>query len=370
MRILVIAMPGCGNLGDDLISEILQHHIIERYPNAELGIVCGESSSFNMVPNAINLFRPRKLPGKFLSREGELKKYAKTSDLIFIGGGGLFQDTHSDFTIHAYLHWIYYAKCPIICVGIGVGPIHRTWNKWYLKRTLDRDGVIIQLRDKESYEYLSQMEFNNIICSCDIVEGSELPLKKTKSLIKTLGCSIRQWNDIDVNKIVNVINKIIHDNGVRRVCFFAFEHTESSPLEYDFLVKIAEMINIETHVYAYGKDHDFMESLQSVDIAIASRYHANIIWQKIGVPVIPIAYAPKVYSLYLKKGIRLYPFCSDNFKKQLLNIAIDERYSLPVLTKLANVSFSSKDTFINSIIHFFSLVSSVIQSIRVMFCKR
>ena len=39
MRYLVLGMPGCGNLGDDLISTLLQNQIKSFEPDAEIAIL-------------------------------------------------------------------------------------------------------------------------------------------------------------------------------------------------------------------------------------------------------------------------------------------------------------------------------------------
>lgn len=363
MNILIIAMPGCGNLGDDLISEILQKAVLKKYPNAKLGLVCGESSMFYCAPSAIKLYIPRNIPGKLFRRVGIIKDFARKSDLVLIGGGGLFQDTHNYYTIHSYLHWIFFAHCPVSCVGIGVGPINYKKNITYLYKVLNREGVSIQLRDNESYSLLKQIGLNRIELSCDIVEGSSLNLKKKSTGRSVLGCSIREWPDLDVDRVVQFINIIIEKNGIEEVIFFAFEHKNDSQNEYLFLKRIASQLAHKTVVYAYGKDERFFEELCSVNLAIASRYHANIIWQKLGIPVIPIPYAPKVYSLYSKCGIDLKNSSSFDMNTQFISIDIKDCYQLPEIDGTKAVSFSTCERVCEFVYHIRYLFYSVKNSI-------
>lgn len=363
MKILIIAMPGCGNLGDDLISEILQKCIVNRYPDAQLGILCGDSSSFNYETSAELLYYPRNIPGLFYNRSKRIKEFASTSNLVFVGGGGLFQDTHNYFTIHSYLHWLFYAHCPVYCVGMGVGPITHNTNIKYLHNLLNREGVNIQLRDLQSYQFLNKLGMSNIELSCDIVEGSLLPLKQLSTKKVVMGCSIREWTDLNFEHLINFLNEIIEKKKVEIVKFFAFEHKEETQIEFLYLKQIASRLSTNTIVYAYGKDDCFLEELCGVTFAIASRYHANIIWQKLGVPVLPIPYAPKVYSLYSKSGIDLKPFDSQDFCHSFVSINLEETYNLPMIDFSRSISFTKAEKTLEFVYHLVYLFCSVIKSL-------
>lgn len=363
MKVLIIAMPGCGNLGDDLISEILQKCIVNRYPDVQLGILCGDSSSFKNEKTAELLYYPRNIPGLFYKRAKKIKNFARTSDLIFVGGGGLFQDTHNYFTIHSYLHWLFYAHCPVYCVGMGVGPIKHKTNIKYLLNLLNREGIYIQLRDLQSYQFLDKLGMSNIELSCDIVEGSLLPLKKTSTKKIVLGCSIREWSDLNIEHVINFLNTIIEKKKVEMVKFFAFEHKKETQNEFLYLKQIADRLSTKTIVYAYGKDDRFLEELCGVTYAIASRYHANIIWQKLGVPVLPIPYAPKVYSLYSKSGIELKPFDSQDFCCRFVSINLEEVYKLPMIDFSKSISFTKIERMFEFIYHLVYLFCSIIKSL-------
>jgi polysaccharide pyruvyl transferase WcaK-like protein len=115
------------------------------------------------------------------------------------------------------------------------------------------------------------------------------------------------------------------------VYFFVFEFGTNNNSEFAFQSEIISLLNFPTELYIYGKDLNFFEKLKEVNIAIASRYHANIIWQKKGIPVLPIPYAPKVYSLYKKYGIDILPISEsiDNTDKLFQSINLQDEYSLP-----------------------------------------
>lgn len=356
-------MPGCGNLGDDLISTLLQKQIISQDPDAQIGVLCGEFSDFTCLPNVKKLLVPRNIPSKYWNRKKEIIRYIKKCDRIFIGGGGLFQDSHSIFTIHKYLHWLYYATCQIDCVGVGVGPINHSSNKRYLKRVLSRPGISIQVRDKESFDYLAQMGLTNVIIGCDVVEGSDLNLCMKEHEGKVLGCSIRKWADVDRTKIIELINNQIVDKNITKVYLFVFEHSAASSEEFDFLTELSKSINCENTILVYGKESDFFDKMRESDYAIASRYHANIIWQKIGIPVMPIPYAPKVYSLYSKCGINLGAINTDEFKKEYLRINSFDSFGISTPYTNNSVCFSMIEKLNNRFFECWRFIQSIMYSL-------
>mgnify|MGYP002762800573 FL=1 len=363
MRYLVIGMPGCGNLGDDLISTLLQNQIKSFEPDAEIAILCGEFSEFKCLSGVKKLFVPRNIPLKHWKRKRIIIDYIKRCDRILIGGGGLFQDTHSFFTIHKYLHWLYYANCQVDCVGIGVGPIRYSFNERYLKQVLCRPGISIQVRDKESYNYLIYHQFDKVIIGCDVVEGSALSLKQIKHDGVVLGCSIRKWHDLDISRVCQIINSQVELLNATKVYLFVFENSIASSEEYDFAVEISKFIHRSHEIYTYGRDENIFEKLCEVDYAIASRYHANIIWQKIGVPVIPIPYAPKVYSLYLSSGIKLNPIDSMDFSTEYQRLPSFENFKISNPYTNIKVYFSLFEKFTNFVFECFCFIMSSLISI-------
>ena len=363
MRYLIIAMPGCGNLGDDLISTLLQKKIVDRDHSAEIGVLCGEYSSFECIGNTFKLLMPRNIPSLYWNRKKQIIQYIKECDYIFVGGGGLFQDSHSVFTVHKYLHWLYYAKCPVYCVGIGVGPINHEFNIRYLKRVLNRPGISVRVRDSESYNLLSDYGLNNIVLGCDIVEGSNIGLSKMEHEGNILGCSVRKWVDVDITKIADIINVQISQKKITKVLLFVFEYTASNIEEYEFLSNLSNFINCDNEIVVYGRDKDFYKKLTCVDYAIASRYHANIIWQKLGVIVIPIPYAPKVYSLYHKAGYKLTPFDSMHFECNYISLDIQENFVISEQFSGTAIRFSILEKINNKMFEYICFVVNILKSI-------
>jgi len=164
--VFIIAMPGCGNLGDDLISQFLINLVDKKYKPKKIGVLVGENEvNYSITTNANIIYfkgSNKKSLKNYFNRKKLIKSFVKESDLIIIGGGGLLQDSHSIFTIHNYLRYIFYSKSKIMLVGIGVGPIKHSVNKYYIKKILNRSNIAIQVRDKNSFDLLKRLGFYKI----------------------------------------------------------------------------------------------------------------------------------------------------------------------------------------------------------------
>src|SRR5690606_5774307 len=91
---------------------------------------------------------------------------------------------------------------------------------------------------------------------------------------------------------------------------------------------------VSTALYCYGRDPfpDFWRAMMRVNAAIATRFHANIVWQKIGVPVSPVPYAPKVSSLYEKASCAMENLCDvADCPLRFFQISLHTPYCLPAL---------------------------------------
>lgn len=365
-RILIVAMPGAGNFGDDLISVGLVEHIFRKYPlGVDVGVLMNEETVPLVYPNpgVTYLKKPQLKQGykSFIKRKRALKEWLNETDVILIGGGGLFQDSHFPFTIHRYMRYAFMArKAKVFAVGLGVGPIKYTFNKWYLKYTIDRFSFI-QVRDQYSHDLLKEFNpCNPIYIAPDIVAGSDLQSISSSSLKGSayLGCSLRPWKNFSAERVASFISKVCKSEGLS--CkLFVFEYAHSNQDEYEFALIIQQVLeshDVKTQIYIYNKTpiNVFLDALKSVNKAIAVRFHANIIWQKMGIGVFPLSYAPKVTSLYSdhsveKDQVTSVDNISDPASVRYHKISFKEHYQLPNLNM-----YSIKNVRIKHMLLFFA----------------
>jgi polysaccharide pyruvyl transferase WcaK-like protein len=346
MRIFIVGMPGEGNLGDDLISALLIPKVLKRWPESQIGLLHGRNSNPFIYPECADVYLfppPRRSNWKtYFSRRKAIQAFVKDIDLMLIGGGGLFQDSHYPLGVHKWMRYSFQIKknqFPVWAVGVGFGPLEKRFSIWYLKKVLGRLSVI-QVRDIGSQRLVKSLGFQTCIAP-DIVAGSDLqqtPFIRNKvSVRNTLGCSIRPWPGLEFGKVVDLVALVCQEHHMQ-ADLFVFEHAEpNNTLEYDYAVRLSLALqerNIETEVYCYQKDpmDKFAKAFSSVSLAIASRYHANILWQKLQVPVLPISYAPKVRRLYEENGGSAIPVDEIDLQqalKMFQRIPLQHVYDLP-----------------------------------------
>lgn len=359
MRIFIVGMPGEGNLGDDLISSLLVQQIIKNWPGSEIGILHGTNPNpfIYRYEDKIKLFfTPRRSNWEsYNSRKNAIRNFINTTDLMLIGGGGLFQDSHYLFTVHQWLRYAFQYDqniYPVWAVGVGFGPLSTAFSKWYLKRVLSRLSLI-QVRDKASQNIVAELGFTAQIAP-DLVAGTQLSqeiLKYESSDRKNvLGCSIRPWKGLEFDKLVSLIALTSIENSLR-VVFFIFEHSEPYNIsEYDYAIRLSnelKNLGIKSKICCYQKDDidKFFREFCSAAMGIASRYHANILWQKLNIPVLPISYAPKVQNLYEEAGgntLLISNIDVDSAKKMFQRIRLDTIYSLPDIQSKQSAKSVSK----------------------------
>lgn len=356
-KILVVGMPGAGNLGDDLISVLLIRHLQSRFPDARVGVLthdrvppipCDASEAVTC------LYYPR-LNRNYLTRRNAIKRWLADTELILVGGGGLFQDSHFLFTILRYIRYGFMgqgAKCPLVAVGVGVGPIrrHLAWSQ--LQLAISRIQRF-QVRDQASAQIVADRNGQPVLCS-DVVAGSSIEgLGWTTSPTNSpaVGCSIRPWPGIDMGNVLRLLLNLCKERGL--ACkLFVFENAPGNATEREFAEQLGDRLQnegVEAKTYSYGVEKwaDFANAFASVERAVAVRYHANILWQKLNVPVLPIAYAPKVASLYTEHGSTSYAIddlaelvgADEEFKR----IHLVDDYQLPDLDWRTQVNVSLLD---------------------------
>lgn len=319
MRILVIGLIGSGNLGDDLISSLLvNEYILKKWSGAEIGLIYGQQGNpfgYSATAKITFLATPRMSePRSYFVRRRELKRFVKKCDLILIGGGGLFQDSHFLFTVHNWMrHSLIFSKkdCETWIIGAGFGPLNHSLTGWYLKETLSRASVI-QVRDSHSKKLVEALGHEAVL-NCDVVAGSSLlqtPFLHANrgSGVRALGCAIRPWKGLSLPRLVRLIATSCECFKLDEVSLFVFEHTRfGNDYERSFNMVLADKLRqagVRTRTFCYNVDplKAFVAAFSSVEYAIGMRFHANILWQKLGVKVLPLSYAPKVRSLYEENG--------------------------------------------------------------------
>lgn len=376
MRILLVAMPGVGNFGDDLISVLSVQHVYERYPEAEIGVL--QYPGINPLPYPNNeklqfLTYPWFSDLKnYKNKKRIIRNFLSKTDYILIGGGGMIQDSHYPFFIHEFLKLAAHSAClaaKVVLVGVGIGPIKGRYINWYFQEMLSRLSLI-QVRDEYSLKYINTNLHQSVVSEDFVAGTTNFPseIKRYETDTPALGCSIRPWKSLDFDKVAGLIAKICAKRKL--TCkLFVFEYERWYTNEYDYAVKLKSYLekqNIHTSIHCYVKDPwlCFIGAFGSVTCAVAVRFHANILWQKLNIQVLPISYAPKVKSLYEERGGQVLSI--DNldlnldFDKYFQTINLTDKYELPDLESLTLRPLTTRHQLISEATTVFSIFSALL----------
>ena len=137
MKITISGYYGFNNSGDEAVLEAIRTGIAQIVPDAAISVM-GKGNRFNL--------------GMILG-----------CNLFISGGGSLLQDKTSTRSFLYYMLIMKLAKLlgkKVFVFAQGVGPITKWYNKFLLKRLLNRVNLIT-VRDINSFDYLKSLKLKN-----------------------------------------------------------------------------------------------------------------------------------------------------------------------------------------------------------------
>lgn len=316
MRILIHGFYGAGNAGDDGIL----HSIIEQLNNLKQNleiVVTVRSKTLKAYYGEHNVHF---ILGSDL--DGVYKEVSR-SDLIIIGGGGLFQD-YSGFnpvnlfnggkgSINYYSVPLLFAKMlgkKTMFYAIGVGPFS-THEAASASTWLIELADIVTVRDTQSVQLLKKYDSDKAILSADpavnlnsIVHSLEyfLPNKSNVIKKKVVGINFRLWNFTEnatsnMYKVLLEVSRYLILNHNVHILVLPFN---KSLKEIELMEKFTKELpkGCADIVYYNYSPVEFKGLCSQLDLMIAMRLHASIFAMSEGTPSIGIAYDPKVTEFF------------------------------------------------------------------------
>ncbi|MFU7592309.1 polysaccharide pyruvyl transferase family protein [Priestia sp. RMT2NF4] len=315
MQILIHGFYGAGNAGDDGIL----HSIIEQFNHLKkLEIVVTVRSKKTKA-----YYGKRNIRTILGSDLDEVYKEVGRSDLIIIGGGGLFQD-YAGFnpvnlfngkqgSINYYSIPLLFAKMlgkKTMFYAIGVGPFSTeeaaSASSWLIEL-----ADIVTVRDKQSIELLKNYRSNKAILSADpavnlnsIIHPLEYFLSKKSDINKKklVGINLRLWNFTEnatsnTYKMLLEVSKYLISNHNAHILVLPFN---KSLKEIEIMEKLTKELpkGCADIVYYNYSPAEFKGLCSQLDLMIAMRLHASIFAMSEGTPSIGIAYDPKVTEFF------------------------------------------------------------------------
>lgn len=149
MRIATVGFQGFDNVGDEAVLTGIEAALAGSAARVTTVFSGPRVDGVAAFPTARRVVTYRHLPNVSALR------ILRRTDLLVVAGGGIFND-HWAPVIPRYAAWVFAARLAgarVAWVGVGVGPIRRSWLRW-LTRLAARASSSLLVRDSASAELL------------------------------------------------------------------------------------------------------------------------------------------------------------------------------------------------------------------------
>ena len=348
--ILIGGYYGAGNLGDEAILECILKDLRALRPELEFYV-----TSWN--PNQTS--KSHTVTGIHWKDISGLLEACQNSNLIILGGGGLFQD-YWGFDAETYLRTSYrditsYGSLPLLasllgipCMiyAVGLGPFkspealqHTCFAFENCLASTLRDSDSLDLLLKSGYFNENSLPFPRVLADpvYTLVTNEDDDKYVEKLLLDNrvdlqenlIAVVLRHWdpNETGMSWLKNVasgLKKFLVEYNSFQVILLSFQKNELSVITNDGDInKTFQEFNFQ------NKYHKLDEQLtpriaqaliKKCDLVLGMRLHSLIMGINTGTPIVGIPYDPKVSTLMNSAGLKNY--CGSKFPPESADIAV------------------------------------------------
>lgn len=304
--VLICGAYGKGNVGDNTILQSIVQQLRQRDPLIPICVMSKtpRETALQTGVESIYSFHIRKMRRKM-----------RRASLFISGGGSLIQDVTSTRSLLFYLYGIHAAHklgCQVMMYGCGIGPVRRPWNRRLAGRVIERSVDCATLRDPDSLRELRSMGATRVKARVTadpalLSEGQDL---RVNDFLKNAGIreqdkcclfALRPWSLSlrQLRAFAAAADYVFHAYGMIPV-FFTLEPRK----DREITEKVAGMVHVRHVILPPVENGGLMSSLMHrMSLAVSMRLHALIFAAGQGVPVVGVAYDPKVSSFLDYMGL-------------------------------------------------------------------
>ncbi|MBJ6363048.1 polysaccharide pyruvyl transferase family protein [Paenibacillus sp. GCM10012307] len=330
MKYLIHGFYGAGNAGDDAILHALIDQLVGIEPDAEITVSVRSKS----IGAYYGSHPVRTIFGFDLE---ELKQAVSRSDMVIIGGGGLFQDYngfdtlslfHTTASLRRQPGAIVYYSTPIfiaktlgkrvVLYGLGIGPFS-TLEGHRAAGWISGLADAVTVRDTGSWELLQSVGVKQTVLAADPVVSlgingsadiliSKADIQEARNRKPRIGLNLRRWAyDPDGSarfyKLLTQVAKHTLQQHQAELFIFTFNRSEQEvKLAREFASQFPpDAVTIIP--YEDSTPMKLLEFMGTLDLTIAMRLHASIISMAADTPAIGLSYDPKVSQFFSEAGL-------------------------------------------------------------------
>lgn len=340
--VLLVGYYGFGNIGDEAILAAILSDLRCRVPDLRAIVVSGDPEQTRLA-HGVDAVHWSDVRASIAA--------AQRSDLVVVGGGGLFQDywsfdpdsvlTHrhggialcSTFSLLATL-----LDRPLMLYAVGVGPLLSEEGRRYTRAAFEQASVAT-VRDPESRDLLASLgcDVSRVAVSADPAlrltaisrEAADALLRRagvSRDDRPLLGVALREW-DIGVSpaqwtlEVARALDEFVARHGAK-VLFLPFQQVNWPLLkDYDAADQVRRQMRHGGEAILLEAGYAPQEAagiLARCDIVFGMRFHAVVFAASARVPVVGLSYDPKVASLCRQLGCSEYALDLDDLSAEEL----------------------------------------------------
>lgn len=324
--ILIAGYYGFGNVGDEAILNTMLASLRERRQDLEFIVVSMDPA------RTATCYDVRSVHWKDIDT---LLSAAKESDLIILGGGGLFQDywgvpkgvalTASHWGISfcsavamlAVLH-----QKPFMIYSVGVGPLHSEEGSMLTRWTFELAGAAT-VRDQESLALLASLGVpaDKVQIAPDPALNIKPDARTAAEILQThgfepgsrplIGISIRNWAEAEEaeqwkKELAAALDEFLEGIDAH-IVFIPFQ-VSSHPLENDHAAASIVVSQMEKADRVFVLPEAYPPAvtaglLSQCQLVVGMRLHSLILAASTGVSIVALVYDPKVQSFMESLGM-------------------------------------------------------------------
>ena len=310
-EILISGYYGFKNSGDDALLEAIINDIKKHKESPNITVLSAnpKETEKRYRVKAINRFNILKLV-----------RHMKNAGMLISGGGTLIQDATSTKSLIYYLAVIRLAlrnNIKVMLYSNGIGPLRNEHNIKRVKKVLNKVDVIT-LRDPESKSELDKLGIDKpeIMVSADPVFGVETFDKARGREIldsynvprdkRVLIVSVRRTKDTST-VFETIISQLCDYASLKYDCYTVFVPMQTNKDESISKSVANKMSSKSVVIDERLSVSDIISLMSASDICIGMRLHSLIYSAIANIPVIGIAYDPKIKAFmdYINQNICL-----------------------------------------------------------------
>lgn len=321
-KIIVSGFYGARNLGDELILSSIRAGLEAADPAVQVWVA---------AENRQHVERDHGLQAHVRRNHHESLFSLRTASAVVLGGGGLWHDytfhrahgvlglfnnptiSIAGFGVLPLMGRVFDVPCHV--VGMGVGPLTHP-DAMAMIRFLARQTESVYVRDEDSTELLraAGVPSDKLLTAPDVVYA--LPLQESvvpaalsemqSRGLKLVALNLRPWAPIDEAGLIDRVSASLKTLAQgERIGVIGVPMQAGDRMDVAVLHKVAAALGDDVPMAvldAHLRPAELVGVLSSVQLLFAMRLHACLVAHRVGVPVVGLAYDPKLTAHFAELG--------------------------------------------------------------------